>query len=99
MLRTANPLAPVTPVTVDNTAGGVSLGTVPGTAKTALIQNNGAEIRIRVDGGAPTTVVGFLVADGDTIEFFDDDYETSLRNFRAIRTGAVSSTLTIQYFD
>jgi hypothetical protein len=83
-------------VTIDNTSGGVAL---PAT----LIKPAGqqqmnhcqlrletAEIRFRVDDGAPTTTVGVPM---EPLEVVQLDSAVEIGAFRAIRTGAASGVL------
>lgn len=93
-------------VTIDATVGGVGLTTAtfnptvtdrPGLASEAVLatlQNAGAEIRIALDGSAPTSAVGVVIADGASFEMWGIGDITA---FRAIRTGGVSSILTAIY--
>jgi hypothetical protein len=83
-------------VTIDNTAGGVSL---PATlidptgapqASQATCRVRTAEISIAYDGTAPTTTVGQLLEPGD---WFTLTGHNRLFLFRAIRTGATSGQL------
>lgn len=85
-------------LTVDATSGGVSL-TIPDAAKRALMSLRTAQIRFLDNGTAPTTSLGHVVDSGDTIEYLDDNYQSALSAFRAIRTGDVSGTLDITYYD
>lgn len=73
--------------------------TVPAGAKRAVAVVSGANIRVRYDGTAPTSTVGFPVDSGDIIEFLGANYRTELVNAQFIRTGAVSATLDINYYD
>ena len=82
---------------IDNTAGGVAL--VPalyGTHKRALITVETAQIRFRIDGGAPTSTVGHILNPGDTITL---DSNSDIANFKAIRTGTLSGLITATYGD
>lgn len=83
-------------VTIDNTSGGVAL---PGTltrpsglpaANHCLIRLETAEIRYRVDGGAPTTTVGTPL---EPLEIIQLDSGAEILAFLGIRTGASSGTL------
>lgn len=93
-------------VTVDATVGGVALTTATYNptvtdgaelvtrATLATLKNVGAEIRITLDGSAPTSSVGFVIADGASFEVWGIGDITA---FRAIRTGGVSSIITAIY--
>lgn len=86
-------------LTVDNTSGGVALTTT----KIAKCLSNGyivavlggAEIRFTTDTTAPTTAVGIPLEVGQQLTVTGPN---DLLQFRAIRTGAVSGTLYVQYF-
>ena len=82
-------------LTVDATAAGVGFAAKPADANyaTALIAD--ADIRVRVDGTAPTAAVGFEQQAGSTFEL---ESELELTQFKAIRTAAVDASLTIQYY-
>ena len=54
-----------------------------------------AQIRFWVDGTDPTASVGIPVEIGDTIVL---NSAAQIANFKAIRTGSTSGTLSIQYF-
>ena len=93
-------------VTIDATAGGVGLTAAtfnpvvtdrPGLASEAVLatlQNIGANIRIALDGSAPTATVGIRIADGASFDVYGIADITALR---AIREGGVSSLLTAVY--
>lgn len=85
-------------LTVDNTTGGVSL-TVPGRAKRALMSLRSGQIRFLDNGTAPTSALGHVLSSGDVVEYLDDNYQSALTAFRAIRTGGTSGTLDITYYD
>ena len=88
-------------ITVDNTAGGVALTATkvqPAAGirrKAVRISFESAELRFRHDGGAPTTTVGHRANDGDVLTLHGTN---NLINFRAIRTGGVSATARVTYF-
>ena len=50
--------------------------------------------RYRFDGSDPTASVGIIIPDGGSFEIWGYD---DISNFRAIRTGAVSSELTASF--
>lgn len=83
-------------LTVDNTTGGVALTAAviapPGLSQInhCLLRLEAAEIRFRIDGGAPTTTVGTPM---EVLEVLQIDAAADLRAYRAIRTGATSGTL------
>lgn len=81
--------------TVDSTAGGVSLTAVTYSDAThATLRLETAQIRFRVDGGAPTTAVGTLLEIGETLELSG---AATIAAFRAIRTGGSSGSLSVTY--
>lgn len=92
--------APLTPLgrlastTIDSTAGGVGLGTVPNNTAYAEILCETAQVRFTVDGTAPTTAVGRILNPGDTLRLAVNDFSL----FRAIRTGAASGSLQGDYW-
>lgn len=51
-------------------------------------------IRVLSTGTAPTTTVGYLLNQGDTVRVYGFD---DINNFRAIRTGANSAVIQPQY--
>jgi len=54
----------------------------------------GGQIRYRYDGTAPTNTVGHLASFGDVIYL---EGTVNVEQFRAIRTGDVSATLSVTY--
>lgn len=74
------------------TSSPVSL-TVPAGAKSALCSVDNVTVRWRVDGSAPTTVVGHQLPLDTYIEFFGDDMEY----VQFISTGA-STNLFVTYY-
>jgi len=54
----------------------------------------GAQIRFWIDGTSPTTTVGQLLEIGQTLTL---DKRGDVINFKAIRTGATSGTLSVCY--
>ena len=87
-------LGRLAPLTVDNTAGGVGLGTVPTGTKYAELYCETAQVRFTVDGTAPTTTVGRILNPGDTLKLATNDFTL----FKAIRTGSVSGQLQGDYW-
>lgn len=86
-------------VTVGATSIGFTNATIVETAghpaaTIATCRLETAEIRVRYDGTAPTATVGMLLEVGDTMTVTGSDV---LRNFRAIRTTAVSGVLDCHY--
>lgn len=87
-------------LTIDNTAGGVGftagklLSTQHGVARGVFCTLESGQIRFTLDGTAPTTLIGHLLEIGQslTLENVGD-----LKNFKAIRTGAVSGSLKVTY--
>lgn len=87
-------------VTIADTAGGTALTSAtynpdgePGAVR-AVLTLEAAQIRWTYDGTAPTTTVGHLMETGEKIAL--DGAET-IRQFRAIRTGATSGVLHVTY--
>ena len=82
-------------LTIDATVGGIGLTAATyGTDTKAYITVEGADIRFRIDGTAPTAAIGHLVNNGGIIKL---DSASDLAHFKAIRTGAVSATITCTY--
>lgn len=83
-------------VTVAATAIGITSSVhSPSTGKAAVrafLSLESGQVRYRYDGTDPTSAVGHLLQAGDAIELEGD---TNIRNFRAIRTGAVSGSLSV----
>ena len=63
-------------------------------AKKAFISAEGGSMRYRYDGSDPTTTSGHLLSHGDILEV---EGEPNMLNFRAIRVGDRSGTLTVTY--
>ena len=82
-------------LTVDATAGGVALPTIPDRAYAAFCSLETAEIRITIDGTAPTTLIGHVKGAGADFTIFGRD---ALSAFRAIRTGGSSGPLKVTYY-
>ena len=81
-------------LTVDATAGGVSL-TIPTAGRYCNMRLETAQIRFTLDGStAPTTTVGRLLEVGEILELESIE---EMEAFAAIRTGAVSGVLDIEY--
>ncbi len=85
-------------LTVDDTAGGVSIvaggkssSTYRSPANKTYMTLETAQIRWTVDGTAPTTSVGHLLEYGQSLTLTGED----IVNFKAIKTGATSATLMI----
>ena len=102
--RIPQPLEAITgtqSLTVDNTAGGVSL-TVPAGASHALITMTDASgtIRFTDDGTTVTTGVGHQLQPGDALDYTspERDYSRILSRLRFIREDAVSGTLIASYY-
>ena len=62
----------------------------------AVIGVENAPIRFLLDGDLPTATTGTLVQDGTFVTL---EGEHDIREFRAIREGAVSAAITVQYFN
>ncbi len=84
-------------ITVGASVVGLTQATV-GRASWGLcqIEGPGPDIRYRTDGGIPTTTVGMRGYQGSWIALDNPD---QLRNFKAIRIGAASLTLSCTYFE
>lgn len=85
-------------ITIDNTSGGVGLTsgklTTTPRPKRVFITVEDAQIRYRVDSGAPTSTVGHILNPMDIITI---EGIHNLTNFKAIRTGATSGKLQVTY--
>lgn len=85
-------------VTIDNTSGGVAItATVlkpvdKPQMRHCLLRLETAEIRFRVDDGAPTTTVGVPMEPLEVMQF---DSPVDLAAWRGIRTGSTSGTLDV----
>ena len=87
-------------LTVAGTASSLTLPSGVMRPTHAIIQVEGADIRWRADGTAPTATSGVLVRAGSNIEFMDPsiDYTGIIARFQAIRTGGVSATVEVAFF-
>ena len=83
-------------LSVTDTAGG--LASQPDKALHALIYVEGAPIRFRADGTAPTASVGMYVAAGDYIDWTEFNSQSLMARASFIRVGGTSATLRVQYF-
>jgi hypothetical protein len=68
--------------------------TTSGGATEAFISNSGADIRFRYDGGTPTSTVGHILSDGGILVLKG---QNQMSQFKCIRTGSVSSEISITY--
>jgi len=95
-------------LTVDTTSGGVPFPaakvTNPNdpvesanlvTFSVSCASGTSCNIRFTLDGTAPTTSVGILLQYGAVISIYQHN---AIENFRAIREGATSAVLNVQYF-
>lgn len=88
-------------ITIDATAGGVPLTAAklnPATGtrcRAVFFSVDGAAVRFTMDGTAPTSSVGHLLADGGSLMLHG---QTALKNFRAIRSAGVSATARVTYY-
>ena len=81
-------------LTIDATAGGVEL-TKPAGAKYANCRLESGQVRFTLDGStAPTTSVGRIMEVGEILSL---ESKEEIANFAAIRTGAVSGVLDVEY--
>jgi len=79
------------------TAAGASVGLTAATlanAKMATVNVEGAQVRFRIDGTAPTATVGALLNDGDELIVWGS---MDINAIRFIRAGGVSATLNVHY--
>lgn len=70
-------------------------GTFPDKRKGVIIVVTAQPINFRIDGTDPTSTVGIPAAAGDIIKLFG---EQTLKQFKAIRSGASDATLRVTYF-
>lgn len=80
-------------VTVADSAIGLTSATYL-TATKAEMTLETAQIRVRKDGSDPTSSVGHIVEVGDLITLIS---ASDIANFKAIRTGSTSGSLTVTY--
>ena len=80
-------------VTVAAASIGFTAGTY-GAATHAFATCETAQIRFRIDGGAPTTTEGHILNPGDSVKL---NSAADIAAFRAIRTGATSGVLKVTY--
>lgn len=85
-------------ITIDNTSGGKSITSANINAspkpKKVIITIETAQIRYTIDGTAPTSSVGHLCNPFDVIVL--EGY-SQIQNFKAIRAGGTSATISISY--
>lgn len=79
-------------LTVDATAGGVSL-TIPKGASSAFAQVTTAPIYFTLDATTPSSTNGHNAASGDSITL-----NSTLSKVRMIRNGGVSAVVNISYY-
>ena len=75
----------------------------PNRAKGAVMTVENADVRYRLDGTAPTTTEGMLLANGDALEFDSwtvpsQDWRTAMAAMQIIRVSA-DAKLKIHWFD
>lgn len=90
------PIGKQAALTIDGTAGGIGL-TVPTITPTpdyATVTVEAGPIRYWVDGSAPTSAQGHLVADGGVFRLEGRD---ELKKFRAIRSTGVSAVIQVTF--
>ena len=80
-------------ITVSTTAIGFTSATF-GNADVAEVTLDGADIRFRLDGTAPTASVGHLLRDGDVLTIRN---QTDIANFSAIRNAGANATISVSY--
>lgn len=89
--NTAATAADGTDITVDGTAGGVTVLAANTNRKSALIQNTGAAtMRVTTDGTAPTATHGKQVAAGNALVLSSPNCPTVV--VKAIRESSTSTT-------
>ena len=81
---------------VTDSAKGFTAGTYGTTVEhmRAYVTAEGGLVRYRYDGSDPTATVGHLLWNGDSILI---EGSTNVRNFRAIRAGDVSGSLSVTF--
>ena len=88
-------------ITIDATVGGVGLTAATyamtgwGNAQKAVIQVLDASIRIKTDGGAPTSSTGFAESPGNSFEL---ETEAEIVNFKAIRASGSDAKIIVTYY-
>ena len=84
-------------VTVSTTAVGI---TPSAGALWALARVEGADVRYRTDGTAPTATAGIRLKDGDVLEYVDSDvdYGPVLKSIKFIRQAATDATIYVEYY-
>jgi len=80
-------------VTVTNTSTTLTASTYLNASR-AFMTVETAAVRYRVDGAAPTSAEGHLLNIGDVLTLIGLQ---TIRNFKAIRTGATSGVLKVTY--
>lgn len=89
------PLSGRQALTIDNTAGGVSL-TVPSGAIYAACRLETGQIRFTLDGTTPdTSTAGTLLEIGEMLAL---ESRAELTAFKAIRQSSTSGVLQVEYF-
>jgi hypothetical protein len=83
-------------ITVAATAIGITSSLLTN-ARAAYLTVEGASLRYRIDGTAPTSSVGHLVPNGGSI-WLSDKTKASLSNLRMIRTGSTSATVSVTIY-
>ena len=78
---------------VAGTAVPFTAATIAG-ARLAVAKVEGAQIRYRTDGTAPTATVGIPADPGDVITIYGS---ADVQAFQTIRTGGVSATLSTEF--
>lgn len=70
-------------------------GTYPDKIKGALIVVSAQPINFRIDGTDPTSAIGIPLVAGDILKIFGAQ---TLKQFKAIRSGASDAVLRVTYF-
>lgn len=86
--------ARVTVTTSSQTLAALVGGTIPAGAVTAEIQADGGTVRLRRDGGTPTSTLGYRLDDGA-----EKLIDTPLADVRLISGGASSVFANVAFFD
>ena len=89
------PIATRQRLTVDDSAGGRVLPSIPAGAVAAVCRLETEQVRFTLDGTAPTSSAGKTLEVGELLTL---DSREELTGFLAIRTGGSSGVLDIDYF-
>ena len=84
-------------ITVSSTVMGLT--NLPNAARRAVIQVKTAGIYFTEDGVTPSSTNGLSAEADDILEYLDADYQTVLKNFKAIYQGTTDAKLKVTYYD